>query len=80
MLPSDLTSALTGGLNGVYFLVKLIFLILAAMYFVFSIIVAGQIDLMSKTLVTKVSPLIRLLSWAMVAVSLGVVVVFFRFL
>lgn len=79
-MPSDISSAVTVGLQGFYYLIRLIFLVLAGLYFIFTIIVAGQIDLMSKTLITQVSPILRLLSWVMVVISFGLVVLFYRLL
>ena len=79
-MPNDLSSAVSVGLQSFYFLLGLAFLILAILYFIFTIVVAGQINLMSRTLITKVSPTLRLLSWIMVLISLGLIILFYRLL
>ena len=79
-MQSDLSGAVTVGLQSFYYLLKVAFLILIILYFIFTIVVAGQIDLMSKTLITKVSPLLRLLSWIIVLISLGLIILFYRLL
>lgn len=51
-------------LTSTYFLllVKIATLIILAFYVIFSLIIVRQVDLMSKTLITQVSPIVKALA------------------
>lgn len=60
----------------VIFLFGLGLIFFAILYFLFSLIVIRQIFLMTDTLITQVSPILRVLSIIHALVALGVVVFF----
>lgn len=55
-------------------------LILASLYFVFSLIVARQINLMTETLVTENSPSLRAFAIIHCGLAIGVIILFIGFL
>lgn len=61
-------------------LLKYGFIALAILYFVFSLIVVRQVQLMTDTLVTEVSPVLRAFSILHAGIALGIVVLFIGFL
>lgn len=50
--------------------------LLALLYFLFSLIVVRQVNLMTDTLITPVSPFLRFLSVLHAGFALGIVVIF----
>lgn len=62
--------------GGFIILVKFGLLLLAALYFVFSLIVVRQVSLMTETLMTEVAPLIRAFSIIHAGLSLGIIILF----
>lgn len=55
------------------------FIILAILYFIFSLIVIGQVRLMTETVTTEAGPLLRFFSILHAGVALIVIVVFLAF-
>ena len=51
--------------------VKIAILILLALYIVFSLIIARQVDLMAKTLITPVSPIVKAVSIVNIGFAIG---------
>lgn len=63
-------------LDGVFLALKIGILILAVLHFVFSLIVVRQVALMTETLMTEVTPLLRAFSIIYSGVALGIIVLF----
>lgn len=61
-------------LEGVLVVVKVSLVILSALYFIFSLVVVRQVALMTETLVTEVTPLLRAFSIIHVGLALGIIV------
>lgn len=66
---------LIGLLVNVWVLIKLLILSLMALYFIFSLIVLRQINLMTETLITEISPVIKGLGFIHVFLALGLLIV-----
>ncbi len=70
-----------GLLNGVFIggavvLAKVGFVLFAALYFLFSLIIVRQINLMSETVITEGAPVLRALSIIHAGVALALIVFF----
>ena len=55
---------------------KLGFILFALIYFLFSLIVVGQVRLMTQTVKTEAGPLLRFFSVLFAGIALGLVVLF----
>lgn len=64
-----------GLLVNVWVFIKLLILSLMVLYFIFSLIVLRQINLMTETLITEISPIIKGLGLIHVFVALAMLVV-----
>ncbi len=53
---------------------KTAILIILAFYAIFALMVVRQVDLMSKTLITKVSPILKVLSIAQAGFAIGIII------
>lgn len=62
--------------GGFLIIVKLGILLLAALYFAFSLIVVRQVSLMTETLITEVAPLLRAFSIIHAGLALGIIILF----
>ena len=58
---------------------KLGFVLLAILYFIFSLIVIGQIRLMTETVTTEAGSLLRFFSILHAGIALGIIVLFIAF-
>jgi membrane-anchored glycerophosphoryl diester phosphodiesterase (GDPDase) len=65
--------------NSVLFLglLKFIFIFAAILYVIFSFVVVRQISLMRQTVVTSLSPFLRLIGYLHLLLSIAVVAIFF---
>lgn len=63
-----------------WFVVRSALVILSLLYFVFSLIVVRQVNLMTDTLITEVAPLLRAFAIIHAGVSLGIIILFIGFL
>ena len=79
-LEGPLVSVSTVPLNGVLLLSKVGILIFASLYFIFSLIVVRQVSLMTETLITEVSPILRAFSIIHAGVALGIIILLIGFL
>lgn len=66
--------------EGFWLVVKVGILILAVLYFIFSLIVVRQVSLMTEILMTEVSPILRFFSIVHAGLALGIVVLFIGFM
>lgn len=64
----------------VWLIVKGTFVLLAGLYFIFSLIVVRQVNLMTETLITEVAPFLRAFAIIHAGVALGIIVLFMGFL
>ncbi len=64
-----------GLLVNVWLVIKLLILSLMVLYFIFSLIVLRQINLMTETLITEISPVIKGLGFVHVFLALALLVV-----
>lgn len=55
---------------------KILLLTLFGLYFIFSLIVVRQVQLMTDTLITEVSPLLKAFSIIHAGIALGVLILF----
>ncbi len=53
---------------------KIVFIVAFGLYFIFSLIIVRQVQLMTDTLVTEVSPVLRGLSIIHAGIALGILV------
>lgn len=67
-------------IDGVWLMAKIGIIILAIFYFFFSLIVVRQISLMSQTLITEITPLLRAFSIIHAGAALGVVILMIQML
>ncbi len=67
-------------LNDVWFLFKIGFIAFGVAYFLFSLVVVRQVSLMTETLITEVSLLLRILAILFALLSLGILVLFIVFI
>lgn len=61
-------------------ILKVAILLILAFYAIFALIVVRQVDLMSKTLITKVSPLLKAFSIVHAGFAIGLIVLAFGIL
>lgn len=64
----------------VWFIVKSAIIILGSLYFIFSLIVVRQVNLMTDTLITEVAPFLRAFAIIHAGVALGIIILFIGFL
>lgn len=64
----------------VWFIVRGAIIILSVLYFIFSLIVVRQVNLMTETLITEVAPLLRAFAIIHSGIALGIVILFIGFL
>jgi hypothetical protein len=64
----------------VWFIVRCAIIVLAGLYFIFSLIVVRQINLMTETLITEVAPFLRAFGILHCGVALGIIILFIGFL
>lgn len=62
--------------GNLWFILKIGFIILFILYFAFSLIVVRQVQLMTDTLVTEVSPYLRGLTILHAGIALAIIVIF----
>lgn len=61
-------------LDNFWQIVRVIILVAAVLYFIFSLIVVRQVNLMTETLITEVAPLLRAAAIIHAGVALGVII------
>lgn len=64
----------------IWLVVKISLLILAGLYFIFSLIIIRQVSLMTDTLITEVSPILRVFAFAHTVLALGIIILMIGFL
>ncbi|MDD2822577.1 MAG: hypothetical protein PHQ59_00715 [Candidatus Daviesbacteria bacterium] len=67
-------------MDTVWFIVKGGLVVLSLLYFIFSLIVVRQINLMTDTLITEVAPYLRAFAIIHSGISLGIIILFIGFL
>lgn len=68
------------GLSTVWLLAKILIFVLGVFYFVFTLIVVQQVRLMTRSLITEVSPLLRAFSVLQVGFGLAIIILLFGLL
>lgn len=63
-------------LGGFWLVVKLMALVLAVLYFIFSLITLRQVNLMTETLITETAGLLRAFAIIHAGLALGVIILF----
>lgn len=63
-----------------WFIIRSSLVILSLLYFIFSLIVVRQINLMTDTLITEVAPFLRAFAIIHAGVALGIIILFIGFL
>ena len=66
--------------NSIEFLFKGGFVLFAVIYFIFSLIVIRQVNLMAETVKTEGAPILKALVVLFAGLSLGIIVIFIGFL
>lgn len=61
------------GLEGLLVFAKIAILIILVFYAIFALIIVRQVDLMSKTLITKVSPMVKAISIIHAGFAVGLI-------
>lgn len=74
-LEGQVLSAVITPWESFWLVVKIVTTLLAIIYFFFSLIVVRQVNLMTDTLVTEVSPLLRALAILHAGLSLGIIMI-----
>lgn len=74
------TNFLTFLLNGTAGLFKLGLVVFAVLYFIFTLIVLRQVNLMAQTVVTEGGPVLKAVAILYAGLALGVIVLFIGFL
>lgn len=64
----------------IWLIIRSALVILGVLYFIFSLIVVRQVNLMTDTLITEVAPLLRAFAIIHTGVSLGIIILFIGFL
>ena len=65
-------------INTFFFTLKFLLLILILLYFIFSLIVVRQVNLMTKSLMTEVCPVLSMFAIAYSVISLAAVLLFVK--
>lgn len=71
-MPTDTTRFLNSEV--VLSFIKLIILIILLFYAIFALLIVRQVDLMSKTLITRVSPIVRFISIVHAGFAIGLII------
>lgn len=71
-MPTNLADLLTNGY--VFALIKGMILLILIFYAIFSLIIVRQVDTMSKTLITKISPFVKAFAIIHAGFSIGLIV------
>lgn len=66
--------------DSIIFLIKLLIILLASFYFIFSLLILRRVSLMTETLITSVSPVLRIFSLVHSILALVVLVVIIKLL
>lgn len=64
----------------VWFIVRCAIVLLSGLYFIFSLIVVRQVNLMTETLITEVAPFLRAFAIIHSGIALGIVILFIGFI
>lgn len=64
----------------IWLIVRSSFILLAGLYFIFSLIVVRQVNLMTETLITEIAPFFRAFAIIHAGVALGMMILFIGFL
>lgn len=59
---------------------KIALIVFAILYFIFSLIVVRQVNLMTQTVKTETAPILKLISFVHALLALGVIILFVLFL
>lgn len=79
-LEDQVLSATITSLEGVWLIMRVGIIILAVFYFIFSLIVLRQVNLMTETLITEVSPLLRAFAILHAGLALGIIILFIGYI
>lgn len=80
MVPDGGTFLPVFAIDLVWLTVKILLVLLSVLYFIFSLIVVRQVNLMTDTLITEVAPFLRAFAIIHAGVALGIVILFIGFL
>lgn len=73
--PINLTNLLKN-LEGIF---NIGFLLFAILYFIFSLVVIRQVNLMSETVITEGAPLLKIIAIMQALLALGIIILFLGF-
>lgn len=62
--------------DGILFIIKVSLLTLSVLYFIFTLIVVRQVNMMTETLITEVAPVIQAFAILNAGIGLGVIILF----
>ena len=79
-IEGNVLSATTAPIDGFWLVVKVGVIILAVLYFIFSLVVVRQVHLMTEVLITEISPLIRAFATLHAGLALGIIILFICYL
>ncbi len=65
------------GTTGIF---KIAFILFAIVYFIFSLVVVRQVNLMTETVITEGTPILRFIAFLHAGLALGVIILFIGFL
>lgn len=73
-LEEQVLGTIVSPIDGVWIIIKIGIVIMAVLYFIFSLIVVRQVNLMTDTLITEVTPILRAFSILNAGLALGVII------
>lgn len=80
MLVENMITTSLFSLETVWQIIRIGIIILAGLYFIFSLIVVRQVNLMTETLITEVSPLLRAFAIIHAGLALGIILLLIGFM
>lgn len=72
-MPTTITQSILDS-DYIFMIAKGVILLILVFYAIFSLIIVRQVDLMSKTLVTKISPWVKSIAIVHAGVAIGLIV------
>lgn len=79
-MPVEGTSVFPLSWEWILFIFRVMILVFALLYLIFSVVVMRQINLMTETIITELSPYLRFFGVVYVGVSAGLILLFFGLL
>lgn len=79
-MPLEVVAADTAGIFSFWIFPRVAILLLASLYFIFSLIVARQVNLMFESVLVETAPILKAFAIIHTGLALGIIILFIGFL